>query len=220
MQANADKALELLDAVASEARQDLGYTLCRIQWMMRHDRIADATRLMLAAAPETMALQDTDEWWRERRMLARKLLDLGKFESAYQVVRDAALPANEYYRADFHFMSGWIALRYLNDPATARAHFAHIDEGSANPIVLARANYWRGRAAEAPATMTRCAPTMRPPPAIPPPITDSLRAPSSASTESSCGRRCRPIRSTAPRFRTNACAPPTCSMRSASATSS
>ena len=44
---------------------------------------------------------------------------------------------------------GWIALRYLDDPATARAHFAHVDDGSANPIVLARANYWRGRAAEA-----------------------------------------------------------------------
>ena len=46
-------------------------------------------------------------------------------------------------------MPGWIALRYLNDPATAREHFAHIDDGSTNPIVLARANYWRGRAAEA-----------------------------------------------------------------------
>jgi soluble lytic murein transglycosylase len=147
--ANATKALELLDAVATEARQDLGYTLCRIHWMLRHDRIDDATRLMLVAASETMALQDTDEWWRERRVLARKLLDLGKFQAAYQVVRDAALPANEYYRADFHFMSGWIALRYLNDPAMARAHFAHIDDGASNPIVLARANYWRGRAAEA-----------------------------------------------------------------------
>jgi soluble lytic murein transglycosylase len=147
--ANATKALDLLDAVATEARQDLGYTLCRISWMVRQDRLEDATRLMLAAAPETMALQDTDEWWRQRRILARKLLDLGKFQDAYQVVHNAALPANEYYRADFHFMSGWIALRYLNDPATARAHFAHIDDGASNPIVLARANYWRGRAAEA-----------------------------------------------------------------------
>jgi soluble lytic murein transglycosylase len=147
--AKATKALDLLDAVATEARQDLGYTLCRIHWMLRQDRLEDATRLMLAAASETMALQDTDEWWRQRRVLARKLLDLGKFQTAYQVVRDAAPPANEYYRADFHFMSGWIALRYLNDPATARAHFAHIDDGASNPIVLARANYWRGRAAEA-----------------------------------------------------------------------
>jgi soluble lytic murein transglycosylase len=147
--ANATKALDLLDAVATEARQDLGYTLCRIQWMLRRDRLEDASRLMLAAAPETMALQDTDEWWRQRRILARKLLDQGKFQTAYDVVRDATPPANEYYRADFHFMTGWIALRYLNDPATARAHFAHIDDGASNPIVLARANYWRGRAAEA-----------------------------------------------------------------------
>ena len=146
---NENKALDLLDGVATEARQDLGYTLCRIHWMLRHDRIDEATRLTLAATPQTMALQDTDEWWRERRVLARKLLDLGKFQAAYQVVRGAAPPASENYRADFHFMSGWIALRYLHDPATARAHFAHIDDGSVNPIVLARANYWRGRAAEA-----------------------------------------------------------------------
>ena len=146
---NDDKALDLLNDVAAEARSDLGYTLCRIRWLTHHDRIEDATRLMLAAAPETMALQDTDEWWRERRSLARKLLDQGKFETAYRVVRDAAMPASAYYRADFHFMCGWIALRYRNDPATARAHFAHIDDGAVDPIVLARANYWRARVAEA-----------------------------------------------------------------------
>jgi soluble lytic murein transglycosylase len=146
---NADKALDLLDAVATEARQDLGYVLCRIHWSIRHDRIAEATRLTLSARSEGMALQDTDEWWRERRVLARKLLDLGEMQNAYQVVRDAAAPANENYRAEYHFVPGWIALRYLNDAATARKHFAHIDDGSSNPIVLARANYWRARAAEA-----------------------------------------------------------------------
>jgi soluble lytic murein transglycosylase len=144
-----DKALGLLDDVPTPARQDLGFTLCRIHWLVRHDRFADAARVVLAAPSATMAQQDTDEWWRERRVLARKLLDLGEFRTAYQVVREAALPANENYRAEFHFLPGWIALRYLNEPATAREHFAHIDDGSANPIVLARANYWRGRAAEA-----------------------------------------------------------------------
>jgi soluble lytic murein transglycosylase len=146
---NETKARDLLDGVASAARQDLGYTLCRIHSLVRQDKIAEATRLMLAAPTETMALQDTDEWWRERRMLARKLLDLGEYQNAYQVVRNAALPVNEYYQADFHFMTGWIALRYLNDLKTARASFAHIDDRSPNPIVIARAHYWRGRAAEA-----------------------------------------------------------------------
>jgi soluble lytic murein transglycosylase len=146
---NADKARDLLNAVETAARQDLGYTLCRIHWMVRQGQLAEATGLMLATPAETMPLQDTDEWWRERRTLARKLLDLGNFPDAYQVVRNAALPADQYYRADFHFMQGWIALRYLNDPGTARAHFAHIDDGASNPIVIARAHYWRGRAAEA-----------------------------------------------------------------------
>jgi len=145
----ADTAADMLGAVATEAREDLGYTLCRIQWMLAQNKIDDAARVMLAAAPETMAQQDTDQWWRERRSLARKLMDQGKFLTAYQVIRPAATPDNEYYRADVHFMCGWIALRYLDEPASAREHFAHIDEGAANPIVLARANYWRGRAAEA-----------------------------------------------------------------------
>jgi soluble lytic murein transglycosylase len=146
---NATKAPDLLDGVAADARKDLGYTLCRIDWTMRHDRVAEATRLMLAAAPATMPLQDTDEWWRMRRVLVRKLIDGGEFRAAYKVARDAAPPANQNYRAEFHFMTGWVALRYLHDPETARAHFARIDDGSVNPIVLARANYWRGRAAEA-----------------------------------------------------------------------
>jgi soluble lytic murein transglycosylase len=55
----------------------------------------------------------------------------------------------EVYRVDYHFMCGWIALRYLDDPKMAMVHFAAIDEGSPNPLALSRANYWRGRAAEA-----------------------------------------------------------------------
>jgi soluble lytic murein transglycosylase-like protein len=98
---------------------------------------------------EVGAAQDTDGRWRERRALARRLIDLGDGEAAYRVVREAVPPANPNYRAEFHFMAGWIALRFLGDPSTALEHFGHVDEGSADPIVRARAAYWRGRAAEA-----------------------------------------------------------------------
>jgi soluble lytic murein transglycosylase len=146
---NDNKASDRLDSVATDARQDLGYVLCRIQWLLHKDRIADASRLVLSAPRETMALQDTDEWWRVRRILARKLLDQQDYGNAYEVVRAASPPASENYRAEFYFLPGWIALRYLNDARTALAHFAHIDDGCVNPITLARASYWRGRAAEA-----------------------------------------------------------------------
>jgi peptidoglycan lytic transglycosylase len=144
-----DKASDKLDAVSADARADLGYVLCRVQYLMRKDKILEAARAILAAPKETMALQDTDEWWRVRRILARKLLDLRDYRTAYDLVYDAATPASDAYRADYQFMPGWIALRYLDDPKTARAYFARIDEGATNPITLARANYWRGRAAEA-----------------------------------------------------------------------
>ncbi len=143
------KARALLDAVPGEARQDLGYTLCRVHWLLGNKGVTEAARLMLDSPHEAMQFQDTDEWWRERRIVARKLLDLGDAETAYEIVREGALPANANYRAEFHFMAGWIALRFLDDPAAALAHFAHVDDDSANPIVLARADYWRGRAAEA-----------------------------------------------------------------------
>ncbi|MGY3490186.1 soluble lytic murein transglycosylase [Bradyrhizobium sp. USDA 4011] len=143
------KAEDTLNDVPADARSDLGYTLCRIQWLLAKNRIDDAARVTIAAAPETMAQQDTDQWWRERRILARKLLDQGEYQAAYEVIRGAAPPDNPYYRSDMHFMRGWIALRYLNDANTAAGHFAHIDEGQTNPTVLARAAYWRGRAAEA-----------------------------------------------------------------------
>ena len=146
---NDDKAGDKLDEVAAEGRDDLGYVLCRVQWLMKKDKIAEASQLVLAAPQATMQLQDTDEWWKVRRVLARKLLDLGDAQGAYEVARTAATPASDNYRADQHFMAGWIALRYLHDPRAAMAHFVHIDEGCGNPITLARANYWRGRAAEA-----------------------------------------------------------------------
>ncbi len=144
-----DKASDKLDAVSADASRDLGYVLCRIQFLMRKERFVDAANLLRIAPKETMAQQDTDEWWRVRRLLARKLLDLRDYQAAYDVTFDAAMPASDAYRADSQFMPGWIALRYLDDPRTARAYFARIDEGATNPITLARANYWRGRAAEA-----------------------------------------------------------------------
>jgi len=148
-EAGSDKAKDQLDQVPDGVRHDLGYALCRLHWLMHTKDVAAATQLVLAVPHEELRHQDTDEWWRELRLLARRLLDLGDAKAAYQVVRKAAAPANPYYRAEFHFTPGWIALRFLGDPATALEHFEHIDQGIDDPIVRARAAYWRGRAAEA-----------------------------------------------------------------------
>jgi soluble lytic murein transglycosylase len=149
VEANSTKSQILLEAVPTESRSDLGYTLCHLHWLLAHDNVASAVKLLAESSSGDLQRQDTDEWWRVCRTLARRLLDLGDAKAAYEVVREAPVPANPYYRAEFHFMPGWIALRFLSDPITALGHFAKIDEGSSDPIVLARAAYWRGRAFEA-----------------------------------------------------------------------
>jgi soluble lytic murein transglycosylase len=153
-----------LDGVKAELHGDLAYSLCKLHHLLRNDAPGNnvkgkivtskgdyeaAVKLVLAASPEDLKRQDTDEWWRERRSLARKLLDIGDAHNAYEVARTAAPPTNPYYRGETHFMAGWIALRFLNDPATALTHFAHIDDGAVDPLTIARAEYWRGRAQEA-----------------------------------------------------------------------
>ena len=145
----ASNAKALLDAVPADARHDIGYIYSRAQLLSRGDHATEAAQLILSIPHDHGEAIDADRWWVERRLIARKLLDAGDAKTAYRVVRDAALPSRENYRAEQQFTAGFIALRYLHDPAGALAHFARIAQGIHNPIALARSGYWQGRAADA-----------------------------------------------------------------------
>jgi len=139
----------LLDAVPANARSDPGYVFARVQWLRQQNKAEEAGKLILTVPQDPDALVDLNQWWLERRLLVRKLLDDGDAQTAYRVARDAASPPQGNYRVDQHFTAGWIALRYLHDPKTAAAHFAHITEGTDSPHALARGGYWQGRATDA-----------------------------------------------------------------------
>ncbi|WP_315775313.1 MULTISPECIES: lytic transglycosylase domain-containing protein [unclassified Bradyrhizobium] len=145
----ASNSQSLLEAVPRELHGDAGYIFSRIQLLRRDEKFAEAAQLMLNAPKDPGRLHNLDEWWIERRLLARKMIDTGEYRSAYLIARDAALPNRDIYKTEQEFTAGWIALRFLNDPTTATQHFARIGVGSVNPTTLARAGYWQGRAAEA-----------------------------------------------------------------------
>jgi soluble lytic murein transglycosylase len=139
----------LLEAVPRELHGDPGYIFSKIQLLRREEKFAEAAQLMMSAPKDPGRLYNLDEWWIERRLLSRKMLDIGEHRTAYLIARDAALPARDIYKTEQEFTAGWIALRFLTDPAIAAQHFARIGVGSVNPTALARAGYWQGRAAEA-----------------------------------------------------------------------
>jgi soluble lytic murein transglycosylase len=146
---NAPNAKSLLDAVELEAGHDLGYIFARAHWLRHADHAQEAARLVLSAPRDPSQPIDSEQWWIERRVLARKLLDLDDAQAAYLVVRDAVPPSQAEHRWEPPFTAGWIALRFLDDPATAMAHFTKVAQSDNSPTTLARAGYWQGRAAEA-----------------------------------------------------------------------
>src|SRR5262249_59504222 len=100
-------AKPLLDAVPAEAqRHDIGYIFSRAQFLRRSDKAGEAAELILSMPSDRGQTIDTDQWWIERRLVARKLLDLGDYRTAYRIARDAAIPSKENYRAEQQFTAG------------------------------------------------------------------------------------------------------------------
>lgn len=141
-------AAPALAAVPPSLRNDSSYLLSRAQYFRRADKAAEAAKVLLSAPTNPEVLTDGDTWWVERRIVARKLMDAGEPKTAYAVAAaHSARTSEKRIEAEFH--AGWIALRFMSDPAAAERHFALAASVAETPISLARAAYWQGRAAEA-----------------------------------------------------------------------
>jgi len=103
---------------------------------MGHDDLAAAVKLVAEAPGKDLQHQDTDEWWRVRRVLARRLIDLGHAQTAYRVASEAALSGQSLL----------IAPNFTSWPAGSRCAFSPIRprrsgislasiDGSTDPIV-------------------------------------------------------------------------------------
>ena len=129
-------------------RSDPGFLFAHVQDARRAGRLDEAESWLKLAPHDPDKLIDPDRWWTERRMVARALLDKGQYDRAYVVCAEAVARSSPS-RVDAAFYAGWIALRFLKQPALAAQHFAAAANAAETPISIARAYYWRGRAAEA-----------------------------------------------------------------------
>ena len=88
-----------------------------------------------------------DKWWKERQIIARSLIYKKKYELAYKISSKHALTEGPEY-AEAEWMSGWIALSFLNDPLTAKNHFKNFYDNVNYPISTSRGAYWLASAYE------------------------------------------------------------------------
>jgi len=135
-------AKRLLDRVDPSYRNDPMFFFSQAQLARRAGRLSSAVDFLNKA---TGTLPNISVWWNERRLLARKLVAAGNYRNAYRAA-DGYSSGPDSKMVDANFHAGWIALSFLNDPATAVRHFERMRSLSGLATTTSQANYWLGRA--------------------------------------------------------------------------
>ena len=140
---NLDAALR---RVPTARMHDAGLLYERAHWRRRHGLAGEARQLVLLFPKGSYSKEAARRMWVERRLAALRAIKDDDYDSAYKLVAAHGLiHGANFARAEW--LAGWLALRKLNSPKQALAHFTALKAGVSTPVSLARANYWIGRAA-------------------------------------------------------------------------
>lgn len=132
-------------AVPAALASDPGLIYERLRWRRRADLDAGAIE-MLALQPFDPPYPD--DWWTERRIMVRRLMEEARFADAYRLAADhRQAPGVDYMEAEM--TAGWLALRRLDDPGAALDHFLRLFAEATTPISRSRGAYWAARAMQA-----------------------------------------------------------------------
>ncbi|MGJ8621964.1 MAG: lytic transglycosylase domain-containing protein [Yoonia sp.] len=134
-------------AVPSALRQDAGLAYDRYSWLAGRGERTDAVAMLLDRSTSRAALGEPFRWSGWRRVLARWEMREGRAEQAYALASRHYLDDGASY-ADLEWLSGYLSLTYLGNPAQALVHFQNGLRASSSPISVGRMQYWIGRTYE------------------------------------------------------------------------
>ncbi len=137
-----------VDAVPSSREDDPGFQYDRVQYRRRTDQPVEAMQLAARIDAREAPAAARDAIFNERRLYVPRALRAGNYRLAYQLVSNHGLTSGEAF-ADAEWLSGWLSLRFLDQPQRAAEHFSHLSENVSSPVSQSRALYWRAKAAEA-----------------------------------------------------------------------
>ena len=133
--------------VPAKLKNDAGLNYDRLKWRRKRGRTDSSLEILFKIKDDKNYLVRPDKWWNERAIMARALIYKKKYETAYKIASKHSLePGPEF--ADAEWMSGWIALSFLDDPILAIDHFNSFYQNVSYPISLSRGAYWLARSYE------------------------------------------------------------------------
>ncbi len=133
--------------VPQKFKNDAGLNHDRLKWRRKRGRIDSSLEILSSIKNNKDYLVRPDKWWVERAIMSRALIYKNKYETAYKVASQHSLDKGSEF-AEAEWLSGWIALSFLNDPILAIDHFNNFYQNVSYPISLARGAYWLGRSYE------------------------------------------------------------------------
>ena len=133
--------------VPTKLKNDAGLNYDRLKWRRKRGRIDSSLEILLKIKNTEDYMVRPDKWWKEREIISRSLIYKKKYELAYKIASKHAMKEGPEYAAA-EWMSGWIALSFLNDPILAKDHFENFYNNVGYPISLSRGAYWLGRTYE------------------------------------------------------------------------
>ena len=133
-----------ISKVPEKFKNDIGLKYDRLKWRRRRGRLDPSLEILFDIPKDPIKLVRPDIWWKERAILSRSLIYKKKYALAYKVSSNHSLIEGPEY-ADAEWLSGWIALTFLNDPNMAMLHFKNFYKNVGYPISLSRGAYWIGR---------------------------------------------------------------------------
>jgi len=139
-----DKAIKNIPA---RLQNDAGLNYDRLKWRRKRGRVDDSLEILLKIKNNKEYLVRPDKWWKERAIISRSLIYKKKYELAYKIASKHSLDKSPEF-AEAEWMSGWIALSFLDDPILAIDHFNNFYQNVGYPISLSRGAYWLGKSYE------------------------------------------------------------------------
>ena len=133
-----------ISKVPAKFKNDAGLNYDRLKWRRKRGRVDSSVEILLNIKNTKDYLVRPDKWWTEREIIARSLIYKKKYELAYKISSKHAMTEGPDYAAA-EWMSGWIALSFLDDPLLAKDHFENFYNNVGYPISVARGAYWLGR---------------------------------------------------------------------------
>ena len=133
--------------VPSKFKKNPGLLYDRLKWRRKRGRVDSSLEILLEIKNDPKSLVRPDKWWFEREIISRALIYKKKYAIAYKIASNHGMKDGPEY-AEAEWMSGWIALSFLDDPILATQHFHNFFENVGYPISLSRGAYWLGRSYE------------------------------------------------------------------------